>query len=152
MKLKGAKAVHYEAGPDMTPLVDVVMVLLIFLMMVGKFGGQDRYFVSKMGISVEGAGTTPPKEIEGEINVSIFGHADNVSIIVDPDPAGKATLRGDTKNVNAYFKKRAETNPDLKTNRVFLSPSKDIRYQNVIAIYAAINDAGFEKIGFKTAK
>ena len=27
MRLKGANAGHYEAGPNMTPLVDVVMVI-----------------------------------------------------------------------------------------------------------------------------
>jgi biopolymer transport protein ExbD len=37
MKLKGAKAVHYDSGPNMTPLVDVVMVILIFLMLAGSF-------------------------------------------------------------------------------------------------------------------
>ena len=58
MKLKGAKAVHYEAGPDMTSLVDVVMVLLIFLMMVGKFGGASRYLESDLPISSAGASNT----------------------------------------------------------------------------------------------
>ena len=33
MKIQGAKKVHYDAGPNMTPLVDVVMVILIFLML-----------------------------------------------------------------------------------------------------------------------
>ena len=27
MRIKGAKAVHYDSGPNMTPLVDVVMVI-----------------------------------------------------------------------------------------------------------------------------
>ena len=38
MKLQGAKQVHYDSGPNMTPLVDVVMVILIFLMLAGSFG------------------------------------------------------------------------------------------------------------------
>jgi biopolymer transport protein ExbD len=32
MKLNSSKKGHYESGPNMTPLVDVVMVILIFLM------------------------------------------------------------------------------------------------------------------------
>ena len=31
MKVSGAKQVHYDSGPNMTPLVDVVMVILMIL-------------------------------------------------------------------------------------------------------------------------
>jgi biopolymer transport protein ExbD len=56
MKLKGAKAVHYDSGPNMTPLVDVVMVILIFLMLAGSFGGATHYLMSKASIKTKGAG------------------------------------------------------------------------------------------------
>ena len=48
MKIAGAKKVHYDSGPNMTPLVDVVMVILIFLMLCGSFGGMERYLVSNL--------------------------------------------------------------------------------------------------------
>ena len=38
MRIQGARKVHYDSGPNMTPLVDVVMVILIFLMLAGSFG------------------------------------------------------------------------------------------------------------------
>ena len=50
MKIKGAKAVHYESGPNMTPLVDVVMVILIFLMLTGSFGAAAHFMPSSMPI------------------------------------------------------------------------------------------------------
>src|SRR3984957_15631451 len=55
MRPKGAKAVHYESGPNMTPLVDVVMVILIFMMLAGSFGGMERYLISNVPINRNGA-------------------------------------------------------------------------------------------------
>src|SRR5581483_12400090 len=56
MKVQGAKKVHYDSGPNMTPLVDVVMVILIFLMLAGSFGSDEHYMVSKTPIHMKGGG------------------------------------------------------------------------------------------------
>src|SRR6476469_5679414 len=68
MKIKGAKSVHYDSGPNMTPLVDVVMVILIFLMLTGSFGAASHFLPSTMPITKSGKGsqtnvpnTDPPK-------------------------------------------------------------------------------------------
>src|SRR3954454_6343199 len=63
MKLKGAKAVHYDSGPNMTPLVDVVMVILIFLMLTGSFGAASHFLPSTMPIKEKGKGQIDPKKI-----------------------------------------------------------------------------------------
>ena len=54
MKMKGAKQVHYESGPNMIPLVDVVMVILIFLMLAGTFGGDHPVPPQQAGPAQEG--------------------------------------------------------------------------------------------------
>src|SRR5689334_9395857 len=79
MKMKGAKQVHYDSGPNMTPLVDVVMVILIFLMLAGSFGGTTQFLISKQGIHQKGSGgaTTidpnQPQDIEIKIDPSVAG-------------------------------------------------------------------------------
>src|SRR5438874_6317583 len=80
MRIKGAKAVHYDAGPNMTPLVDVVMVILIFLMLAGSFGGSVHYLISKQGIKAKGGHGRPlkPGEVPDE----------NLDIRVDNNRAG----------------------------------------------------------------
>src|ERR1700732_1566135 len=75
MKMKGAKQVHYDSGPNMTPLVDVVMVILIFLMLAGSFAGASRYIISKGGIHAKGVGAAqadPNKPIETPIDLDVF--------------------------------------------------------------------------------
>src|SRR5436189_4477836 len=60
MKIQGAKKIHYDSGPNMTPLVDVVMVILIFLMLCGSFVGSEHFLVSNLPISQSGVGSMPP--------------------------------------------------------------------------------------------
>src|SRR5437762_14167338 len=61
MRIQGARKVHYDSGPNMTPLVDVVMVILIFLMLAGSFTGAEHYLISQAAYSKSGAGgATPP--------------------------------------------------------------------------------------------
>src|SRR5579862_6478490 len=61
MKLSVSRKVHYESGPNMTPLVDVVMVILIFLMMAGSFTGAEHYLVSDVPVQAKGIGQAPPQ-------------------------------------------------------------------------------------------
>src|SRR5215211_8259671 len=68
MKIQGAKKIHYDSGPNMTPLVDVVMVILIFLMLAGSFVGAEHFLVSNLPLSQSGAGNVhlPPGYIPDE--------------------------------------------------------------------------------------
>src|SRR5207253_2215594 len=63
MKIKGAKAVHYDSGPNITPLVVVVMVILIFLMLAGSFGASAIFLPSSMPIKDKGKGQIDPSKI-----------------------------------------------------------------------------------------
>jgi glutamyl/glutaminyl-tRNA synthetase len=54
------KRVHYDSGPNMTPMVDVVMVLLVFLMLAGSFAGSEHYLVSNQVFNPRGGGGQAP--------------------------------------------------------------------------------------------
>src|SRR5687767_14188735 len=64
MRRRGRSATRFEAGPNMTPLVDVVMVILIFLMLVGTFASSE-WFLEQRGSMFNTATSTslpPPKD------------------------------------------------------------------------------------------
>ena len=37
MKIQGAKKIHYDSGPNLTPMVDIVLVLLIIMMVSATY-------------------------------------------------------------------------------------------------------------------
>ena len=51
---KSAQKVHYDSGPNMTPLVDIVMVILIFLMLTGSFAVAEHWLQSNMPLVKKG--------------------------------------------------------------------------------------------------
>src|SRR5690348_4168645 len=71
MKVQGAKKVHYDSGPNMTPLVDVVMVILIFLMLCGSFGGIEHYLASNLPVVKSGGAKSDVKSAFDDIQLDV---------------------------------------------------------------------------------
>jgi biopolymer transport protein ExbD len=155
MKIRGAKSIHYDSGPNMTPMVDVVLVILIFLMMTGSFGAAEHYLVSDVPLEVKGAGAvTPPNgpvptqftirvSQEGKYYVAKAGNFASVKS-KDPIEAYKA-LRDDLSQQLKNFVAAGIAVDDI---RVIIDPSATVSLENLITIMDAAQDAGFKKIGF----
>ena len=154
MKVQGAKKVHYDSGPNMTPLVDVVMVILIFLMLAGSFGGSSSFLMSKQGLKSTGGVARPlqPGEVpDVNLNVNIDNAADGVGFVAhvaDIRTGSLETLK------NALQAKRLAMNaaqtPDSQI-QVVLFPSRRVKYQYLIGIYQAALEAKFQKVAFGTS-
>src|SRR5687768_9137826 len=72
MKMRSAEKVHYDSGPNMTPLVDVVMVILIFLMLTGTFAAGEHFLVSTSSLKGKSqAPATDPNRLPDETNLEI---------------------------------------------------------------------------------
>lgn len=158
MKLKGAKAVHYDSGPNMTPLVDVVMVILIFLMLAGSFGTNSHYLTSNLPVQGGGGPKADPKpgEIPDEIiEIQIFPDSNYGFRVVSGDikSTGKIPTRdwlvGEfTKKMDHY--RAAGTKVDKL--QVVLFPSANARYNDIALVYEAALRAKFEKVAFRTSQ
>lgn len=156
MKIKGAKQVHYDSGPNMTPLVDVVMVILIFLMLAGSFAGTDWYLVSNLPLRQGGGGAVQPPpggfpedeplEIRVDQNAARDGFVARVGQIQTSDP--KVLTAGLTKMREQFAS--AGKGPDKV--QVILSPGRSVKYEHLVQVYQAAMDAQFKKIGFATAR
>jgi biopolymer transport protein ExbD len=151
MRLKGAKAVHYESGPNMTPLVDVVMVILIFLMLTGSFGGQEHYLISNMPVTATGVGGSS-EEIKDEVALDIRVDSPTPDRFVatagriqaDNIPALTAQLKAMKKQFND-----AGTTDDKI--QVKISPGKNVKYRFLVECYEAALRAELPRVGFATA-
>lgn len=151
---KGAKAVHYESGPDMTPLVDVVMVLLIFLMMAGKFGGGIKYLISDMPISGQATAPAPPDPTKPPTQ-------DIVLNVLSPTVDTFRAFYGRTVNaqneeelasqLKALLDEKIAAGTKVEEVQLYIKPTRNVIYSNIIRVYTAAGRAGFTKIGFQTA-
>ena len=156
MKISGAKKVHYDSGPNMTPLVDVVMVILIFLMLCGSFGGLEHYLESNLPLRDKGG------KADASVKKSAFDDT-QVDIRVDHNPANfdkwKAkfgdivtddpdTLKNALKAKFDSFK-ASGTGPDKL--QVIINPNSLVKWKSLLAVYVAANEAGFTKIAFSSA-
>ena len=152
MKMKGAKAVHYESGPNMTPLVDVVMVILIFLMLAGSLVGSARFIMSKAGYNAQGVGGPPDKNKPQDADIVIT---------IRPDPKGfYATVTGTEGTTDAavltqtVIEKRDRflsigTKEDAI--QVVLAPRADLTFQACISAYAAASASKIQKVTWRAA-
>ena len=154
MRLKGAKQVHYDSGPNMTPLVDVVMVILIFLMLAGSFGGSSLFLSSNLPIVKGGVGGVAAGDLAPVI----------LEVRIDPDPtygfkvtADNIRTYGTTEGLqDAFAKKRdqyvnvAGTKPE--EIQVVLYPAQNVKYESVAKVYQAALKAGFPKIAFHASR
>lgn len=150
MKIRGSKQVHYDSGPNMIPLVDVVMVILIFLMLVGQFGGLEHYLLSNLPYSEQGlGGAKPPAGTVPDEPLDIRVEAPS------PDQwkayVGKVAT-SDMAQLTAALKKMREDLNKAGTAtekiQVVISPAKSVRYEFLTGVYESAMRAEFKKIAF----
>src|SRR5262245_47897853 len=137
MKLTRSKQVHYDSGPNMTPLVDVVMVILIFLMLAGSFAGAEHYLAMEPTVGQTAKAPTP-----GSVAIG-----NDLDVFVDsPSPdrfiarAGRYNVSdGSSLTAQLTRMRRAMSNddndrPDLQT-RVVIRPGRNVKYKYLIDVY-----------------
>ena len=154
MKMKGAKAVHYESGPNMTPLVDVVMVILIFLMLAGKFGASEHFLVSNMPL--EGKGGEPSGASQVSVNepVEIRVDSPQKDRFMARDNGGRLNATSGEQLYQQLVKLQKQMNDAGKATKdiqVKIAPGRQVRFEHVIAVQEAAMRAKFEKIGFTSS-
>ena len=157
MKIKGAKQVHYDSGPNMTPLVDVVMVILIFLMLAGSFGANSWYLTSNLPIKGVGKQQEPkPGEVQDEIvEIKIFGEGNGFRVMGDNiNSQGIVPTR--EWLIEKLSAKKALLDSQGKTDvdkiQVVLAPTASARYEHIALVYEAALKAQFKKVAFRTSQ
>jgi len=155
MKIQGAKKVHYDSGPNMIPLVDIVMVILIFLMLAGSFGEASNFLLSKQGIKKTGGDYKPLKQGEvpdTPLEIRVDNSRDGLGFIATGVGMPPTTRAKDVEQWLARKQKEfnAAGTPADKL-LVTISPSKAVKYQYLIAIYQSAMQAHYEKIAFTTS-
>lgn len=155
MKIQGAKKVHYDSGPNMTPMVDITMVILIFFMLCGNFLGAEHFLVSDVPLQANGAGVAPPAGVpiptkftitvrqEGPFYVAKAGNF--ASVRSTDSQRAYAQLKGQLAAQLASFKEAGVKTDDVQ---IIIYPQPNVTLDNLIPVEEAALDAGFKKVGF----
>jgi biopolymer transport protein ExbD len=159
MKLKAGQKVHYEAGPNMTPLVDIVMVILIFLMLTGTFALGEHFLQSNVPIRESGnpdaTVTEAPRELDEplEIRVSSFKLGNQEMWQAS---AGHLRVQNSreslARQLTLMHERMNAANTPTDKIQVVISPTSTTKYKHLVIVYEAALDAKFAKIAFSTAQ
>jgi biopolymer transport protein ExbD len=161
MKMKGAKKVHYDSGPNMTPLVDVVMVILIFLMLAGKFGSEEHYLASNVPIRQKGtpvANQVLPDTQDLKITVDAAG--DRFVARLEGSDSAYTEIKPLTDALSDKLAALVAAGKKPDDIQVLISPGSTVKYNYMIQVYAAALSAnvmsggqklGFTKVAFEAA-
>ena len=145
-----AKQVHYESGPNMTPLVDVVMVILIFLMLAGSFGTNEHFMASSVPIHAKGSGKVdlppgwvPPVLVDVQV-------AKNGDASIQPE----LSYEKDVKRVQSVLASKLEKLKQINganskvSIEVVLHPAPLTKWSALAPLYDAALLAKYEKVSF----
>lgn len=121
---------------DLTPLIDIIFILLIFFLVTASFDQS-----SEQSVEVE----LPEGSAAGEVNVdeelTIFIEEDGeVSLLIGDNALATDVAAGElTGRLSAL-------NEELGARPVFIRGDENVRYGEVVRVLDACRDAGFRKV------
>ena len=137
-----SRRTRYDPGPNLTPLVDVVLVVLIFLMLAGSFGGVTHF----LGGTIARGEMVRKRPIPGATVAP-------ASIDLFLQPSGDGLIIRGTELVSTsdltLLTQRLRLKSDgliaggLKPSEVLvvLHPTRGVKYGQLMAVYDAVEGA-----------
>lgn len=134
-------------GPNMTPMVDVVMVILIFFMASAAFMGEEWFL--RAAIPAEAASgkaaakpqpmEMPPPRIDILLDVDDAGHttASSVTLQLERGPLDRVIDR-----ISAFPK--GEITAPIE---VLIKPTPRVPYRDVVRVHESCEAVGITKVG-----
>ena len=155
MKIRRNKFTRFESGPNMTPLVDVVMVILIFLMLVGTFAKGDWFLQQSASLfnTASSKTTTPPADFVPDEPIVVrvnyktddqyLAQAERIStsdqkVLAD----GLTKMRQDLEAIGKPLDKMT----------VVIQPQANVLHRQYMEVYEAALQAGFTKVSFAVSQ
>jgi len=129
--MQGGGRKRYVSDINVTPLVDVMLVLLIIFMVTAPMMTQ--------GLNVDLPETTA-KSLRQE----------EKPIVITIDKDGVTSINSITLVRTAMTEELVKQYTINKDQPIFLNADKSVPYGTVVEIMAAIKDVGFDKIGMIT--
>lgn len=140
-----AHSLHF--GPNMTPMVDVVMVILIFFMASAAFLGNEWFLRAAIPFEAgRGKSTTKPNDPLALPPVRL-------EILMDVDGAGNTVVsfvKLQRVSMDQFLERVREmaSEPQTAQFEVLIKPTGRVPYRDVVRAHAACDQAGMVKVGY----
>jgi biopolymer transport protein ExbD len=143
-----------HVGPNMTPMVDIVMCILIFFMLGSTFLAPELFLQSSMpAIDKQGLGQeqSSQKLPAVRMNIKLVRQGDDTFVSAfdwKPMKMDKVDDTDQSQNqqvVEGFVAKNQTLSPDVQ---IIIQPGANVPYQDVITIYDACVKAHFKQVAF----
>jgi biopolymer transport protein ExbD len=141
----------HPAGPDLTPVVNIAMVVLVVFMLTASFVEPQLYMQSRVALMEKGGRAQLPPD---------WTPPTSLPILVNMDPAVPGSFAASVgldqadsaASLEAVLRGRYDTfvaaGTDLEQVQVEISPQAHVIWQHLITVYEAAQRAGFTNITF----
>ncbi|MFG0283155.1 MAG: ExbD/TolR family protein [Phycisphaerales bacterium JB039] len=139
------------AGPNMTPMVDVILVILIFFMATTVIVGEEWFLGAGVSLPAAAAGAARPERTDPfqtpapRFVLHMRRGADGRTVIsgIGDDIAGAATMDD--------WVRAALGGLDNESLVILIDPEPDVPYEDVVALHDALTRAGVGRIALAGA-
>lgn len=132
-------------GPNMTPMVDVVMVILIFFMASAAFFGSEWFLRAALPPEPGGRGAAAAKRDPMELPPTRLTAALDVSegrVVASFLELNRASLEDVVRRIEAM-----PSGPETEKIEVLVRATASVPYRDVIRVHEALERAGIKKVG-----
>lgn len=150
----GVRSTRFESGPNMTPLVDVVMVILIFLMLVGTFTAGEWVVQQNASAFVTATSSTapPPDFVPDEPIIIRVTQPTPDKFVAQAErftTSDKTALIAHLKGLREQLLKIGKKEEKLT---IVIQPRPDVKHRHYMDVYDAALRADFKKVSFAVSQ
>jgi biopolymer transport protein ExbD len=152
MPRRRSRKIVSKEPPNLTPVVNVAMVVLVVFMLTASFIEPQPYMQSRVAL-VEQGGTAEYSATDEPLRVLVDIDASTPSqfrVFIGSDSAATG------EEALALFEQRAAalggTEQELADTQVEISPQRNVIWQHLITVYEAAQRAGFSSITFTPSR
>jgi biopolymer transport protein ExbD len=145
----------HQAPPNLTPVVNIAMVVLVVFMLTASFIEPQAYMRSDVAILEEGgqssfdADWTPPTPLTVAVEMDTAVPGEFRARVGDQETGDFQALIGLLEEKRTAFEAGGiEVNAEEGGVQVEISPSRQVIWQHLITVYEAAQRAGFGDITF----